>query len=167
MYCANCGRKHDGGKFCMYCGKEITPGTYTSSAPAPAARKTNKKALLAVIGAAAVVLTVVLVVMLSKPGDRYPIPYYSDPYTNTQEFVPPPLDFSDDYDNYYDDDSYNYDDSYDYGNASFTCPSCHGSGTCPICNGTGQYSMYGNELSTCTACYGTGICSICDGDGVG
>lgn len=161
MFCSNCGKQHNGGKFCIYCGNEVTAVTYISGTPVPATPKTSKKALLVVIGAAAVILTVALVITLGNTRDNYIVPYFDNPYSNTQEFVPPPLDFSDDYDNYYD-DPYNYEESYDYGDTSYTCPSCHGSGTCPICNGTGQYSMYGNELSICSACGGTGMCSVCD-----
>lgn len=176
MYCTNCGKKLEGGEFCTNCGNKIEPSvdsqipnisnTINSTASKTTVQHKSKKNVLAVIGGIVALVIVILVLTEGKSEDKNTVPYYSDPYTNTQGYVPPPVYYANDFTDDFDYDSYDSYDSYDYSNTSQTCTSCYGSGICPICNGTGQYSMYGNDYSECTACYGTGICSICGGDGV-
>lgn len=166
MYCINCGKKSEGGQFCMSCGKKLVPPVYNqtqnpynssqSTAAVTTMQHTSNKAVLGIIGAAVIVLILVIVLTRGISRAQQPAQYYSNPYNNSQGFIVPPADFSNgfSYDNSY--------DSYNSGNTSQLCPSCRGSGICPICHGTGRYSMYGNALSDCTACDGSGECSVCD-----
>lgn len=180
MYCTHCGKKHEGGAFCIHCGARIAPPmTGQSPAPAPylpngpsksAARPGNKKTALIVIGSVAAFVLVIAVLTLGKPEGKNTTPSYSTPYSNAQGYYLDPGTYSyGTYDDIYGDtydDTYDDYDYYDYGSSTQTCTSCYGSGSCSFCHGTGQTSMYGTELSPCGACYGTGICTICDGDGV-
>lgn len=171
MYCTNCGKELSGGEFCTNCGKKIDSSVNNQvpnynnamyTAPSPAKKPINKTTVFAVVGGVAALLLIILVFTHGKSNDNNTIPYYGDPYTDTQG-INPPAGYSNGYSGYSDYDTY---DSYDYSNNSQICPSCYGSGTCPICNGTGQYSMYGNDYSECSACGGTGVCSVCGGAGV-
>lgn len=172
MYCIYCGKKIEGGTFCPYCGKKVVPVTNAqppnsnetkSNNTVTAVHNTSNKRVFVIIGAAVLALVVVFVITHGRSRNQFSNPYNINPYSNSQNLIQPPANFSYDFS----DDSYdNSDDTYSYGSSTQTCISCHGSGSCDICNGTGQYSMYGNDLSECTACYGTGDCSICGGDGV-
>ncbi len=167
MFCTNCGKKIEGGNFCTNCGKKIEPmlnsQTQVQTMASTASKTANKKSLFVIIGGVSAFVILILILTVGKSEKKNTVPYYSDPYTNTQGYIQPPAYYSNDFSGNSDYDSY---DSYDYGSSSQTCTSCYGSGSCSFCHGTGQYSMYGNDLSECTACYGTGICSICGGDGV-